>query len=55
MTAEPRSAVRAPQLMAAAYSSLLDKMIAVGFAPPRQRMKISRLRMLGALLRYGLL
>jgi phytoene synthase len=55
MAAEPRSAVRAPQLMAAAYSSLLDGMVARGFAQPRPRMKVSRLRMLGALLRYGLL
>jgi phytoene synthase len=55
MAAESRSAVRAPQLMAAAYSSVLDGMVARGFAQPRPRMKVSRLRMLGALLRYGLL
>jgi phytoene synthase len=55
MAAEPRSAVRAPQLMAAAYSSVLDGMVARGFAQPRPRMKVSRLRMLGALLRYGFL
>jgi phytoene synthase len=55
MAAESRSAVRAPQLMAAAYSSVLDGMVAQGFVQPRPRMKVSRLRMLGALLRYGLL
>jgi phytoene synthase len=55
MIAEPRSAVRAPRLMESAYSSLLGKMVARGFAPPRQRIRVSRLRMLGALLRYGIL
>jgi phytoene synthase len=54
MAAEPRSAVRAPQLMAAAYSSVLDGMVARGFAQPRPRVKVNRLRLLGALLRYGL-
>ena len=53
MAAEPRRAVRAPRLMAAAYESILDNMVARGFAPPRQRMKANRLRVLGALLRYA--
>ena len=53
MAAAPRGAVRAPQLMAAAYRSILDKMVADGFEPPRRRAKASRLRILGALLRYG--
>jgi presqualene diphosphate synthase len=42
-------------LMAAAYSSILDRMVNEGFAPPRRRAKASRLRLLGALLRYGIL
>jgi presqualene diphosphate synthase len=46
--------VRAPRLMAAAYRSILDNMVARGFAPPRQRVKARRLRILGALLRYGI-
>jgi presqualene diphosphate synthase len=54
MAAEPRRAVRAPRLMAAAYRSILDNMVARGFAPPRQRVRTSRLRVLGALLRYGI-
>jgi phytoene synthase len=53
MALAPRRAVRAPRLMAAAYGSILDNLVARGFAPPRPRMKASRLRMLGALLRYG--
>jgi presqualene diphosphate synthase len=54
MAAEPRRAVRAPRLMAAAYRSILDNLVARGFAPPRQRVKARRLRILGALLRYGI-
>jgi squalene synthase HpnD len=55
LASAPRSAVRAPRLMAAAYHSLLDNMVANGFAPPRGRAKPSRLRILGALLYYGVL
>jgi presqualene diphosphate synthase len=55
MTGAPRAAVKAPRLMAAAYGSILDKMLKEGFAPPRRRAKASRLRLLGALLRYGIL
>lgn len=55
MATEPRSAVRAPRLMAAAYRSLLDNMVLRGFAQPRQRVKVGRLRILVALLRYGVL
>jgi len=55
MATEPRRAVRAPRLMAAAYESILDGMVARGFAPPRQSMKADRLRVLGALLRYAVL
>ena len=53
MAREPRAAVRAPRLMAAAYRSILDRMAARGFAPPRQRVRADRLRVLGALLLYG--
>jgi len=52
MDKEPRGAVRAPRLMAAAYESILDRMAARGFAPPRQRVRADRLRVLGAFLRY---
>jgi presqualene diphosphate synthase len=55
MKPAPRAAVRAPRLMAAAYGSILDGMIAEGFAPPRRRVRPSRMRLVGALLRYGLL
>ncbi|MBV9755304.1 MAG: presqualene diphosphate synthase HpnD [Hyphomicrobiales bacterium] len=54
MAGEPRAAVRAPRLMAAAYRSLLDNMVTRGFAPPRRRVRVSRLRMLGAILRHAI-
>jgi phytoene synthase len=50
----PRSAAKAPRLMAAAYRSIFDRMLRDGFAPPRRRVRASRLAILGALLRYGL-
>jgi phytoene synthase len=53
MATAPRAAVKAPRLMAAAYSSILDRMVKEGFAPPRRRAKASRLRVRCALLRYG--
>jgi squalene synthase HpnD len=53
MASAPRATVKAPRLMAAAYGSILDRMAKEGFAPPRRRAKASRLRLLGALLRYG--
>jgi phytoene synthase len=55
MASAPRQAVKAPRLMAAAYRSILDRMLADGFAPPRRRAKASRLRILGAFLHYGLI
>ena len=42
MAAAPRAAVKAPRLMAAAYGSILDRMVKEGFAPPRRRAKASR-------------
>ena len=55
MADAPRAAVKAPRLMAVAYGSILDRMVKEGFAPPRRRARASRLRLLGALLRYGIL
>jgi phytoene synthase len=55
MDTAPRATVRAPRLMAAAYGSILDRMLAQGFAPPRKRVKASRPRVLAAFLRYGVL
>jgi presqualene diphosphate synthase len=55
MDAAPRAVVRAPRLMAAAYASILDEMVAAGFTPPRRRAHVSKLRVLAAFLRYGII
>ena len=50
----PRRTVRAPRLMEAAYRRILADLNARGFAPPRERVRINKLRLVGALLRYGI-
>ena len=49
----PGRAVKAPALMAAAYGSILDRLLARGFAAPRPRVRASKARVLLALLRYA--
>jgi phytoene synthase len=41
----PRRIVRAPRIMGAAYRVILDSLIARGFAPPRQRIRLPRARL----------
>ena len=53
MKRQPRRVVRAPRLMEAAYRSVLDGLARRGFAAPRARVGKSKLRILGALIRYG--
>jgi phytoene synthase len=50
----PRAAVRAPRLMAAAYGAILERLLRRGFASPRARVKVPLVRLLPALVRYGL-
>ena len=50
----PRASVKAPRIMDEAYSEILDKTVARGFAPPRTRVKVSKARFLLSLLRHGL-
>ena len=51
----PRRTVRAPRIMAEAYSEILTKTVARGFAPPRTKVKVSKARFLLSLLRHGLI
>jgi phytoene synthase len=53
MAAAPRRAVRAPRLMEAAYRDILLRLRRRGWTPPRQPVRVDRLRLAGALLRYG--
>lgn len=50
----PRRAVRAPRLMEAVYRQYLTALTARGWAPPRAPVKLSKLLLVGALLRYGI-
>jgi phytoene synthase len=49
-----RSAVRAPRMMEAAYRGVLKSLLARGWAPPRERVRVNKLRLVPALLRYGI-
>jgi squalene synthase HpnD len=50
----PRASVKAPRLMGEAYYGILRGLRTRGFAPPRTRVGVSRVKLIFALLRYGL-
>lgn len=54
MRAQPRRIVRAPRLMEAAYRSVLERLVRRGFAPPRIRVRTSKIGLIGALLRHAI-
>ncbi|MGD9921671.1 MAG: presqualene diphosphate synthase HpnD [Pseudorhodoplanes sp.] len=53
MDRQPRTAVRAPRIMAEAYAPMLDALERRGFAPPRERVRINRAHLILAILRYA--
>lgn len=53
MARSSRRTVRAPRIMGEVYRLLLDGMVARGWAPPRQRVRVARPRLLWILLRYA--
>jgi phytoene synthase len=55
MHAHPLRRVRAPLLMSKTYETLLERLLARGFAPPRRRVRIGRGTMVWTVLRFGLL
>lgn len=55
MAGSPRAAVKAPRLMASAYGDVLERLEKRGFAPPRVRVGVDKLRLLFAVLRWGIL
>ena len=55
MDRQPRTTVKAPRIMAEAYAPMLDKLQQRGFAAPRDRVRVDRLRLIFAVLRYGIL
>jgi phytoene/squalene synthetase len=50
----PRATVRTPRVMAEAYRSMLDTMVARGWSPPRHRVRINKLRLAWILLRHAI-
>ena len=54
LAARPRGHLIAPRLMEAAYSRLLGKMQAIGWRPPRQRVRHNKLALMWTLLRLKL-
>ncbi len=55
MARQPRASVKAPRIMAEAYAPMLDKLQQRGFVAPRERVRVDRLHLLGAVLRYGII
>ena len=51
LRARPRGRLLAPRLMAAVYRAMLQEMLADGWAPPRRRVRIGKLRLLGLVAR----
>jgi phytoene synthase len=51
MAQNPRRVVRAPRIMGEAYYVILERLVARGFAPPRQRVRLPRARLLFIVLR----
>jgi phytoene/squalene synthetase len=54
MARQSRASVKAPRIMAEAYAPMLDKLQQRGFASPRERVRLDRLHLIGAVLRYGI-
>jgi presqualene diphosphate synthase len=55
MNAAPRRAVRAPRIMGEAYKGYLDALVMRGFSPPRDKIRLSRVRLLWIILRYAVI
>ena len=55
MAGLPRRSVRAPRIMGLVYRAMLDRMVARGFAPPRERVRLPRPYLAWIVLRHGLI
>jgi phytoene synthase len=51
MARHSRRIVRAPRIMSEVYRGILSALVARGFAPPREPVRVSRMRLLGIILR----
>jgi len=52
MAQNPRRVVRAPRIMGEAYHVILETLIGRGFAPPRERVRLPRAKLLFIVLRH---
>jgi phytoene synthase len=50
-----RRNVRSPRIMASVYGALLEELVKRGWEPPRPRVRPSKLQLLSAVLRYGII
>jgi len=53
MARNPRRTVRAPRIMSKYYSSILQHLVARGFAPPRDAVRVNKVTKLAIVLRYA--
>lgn len=53
MNRSPRKTVRTPRVMAEVYKLMLERLVARGWSPPRQRVRIGRAQLLWILARYA--
>jgi len=53
MAHAPRRTVRAPRIMGKVYRAMLDRMVARGFAPPRERVRLPRPYLAWIVLRHA--
>jgi phytoene synthase len=55
MAGLPRASVRAPRIMGLVYRSMLERLVARGFAEPRARIRIPKAYLLWIVLRHALI
>jgi phytoene synthase len=55
MKRNPRRAVRAPRIMGKYYSTILDLLLARGFAAPREAVRVGKLARIAIILRYAII
>lgn len=55
MATQPRATVKSPRVMATVYGSILDRLEARGWAPPRARIRVPKMQVVWAVLRHGLM
>ena len=53
MSRNSRSSVRAPRIMSEAYKLILDRLIARGWSPPRDPVRLPRPRLMWIIMRYA--